>query len=291
MLVTGAGGHVGGHLVRALCARGVRVRALTRDTYDGPADQVAVGDVSDGDAMRAALEGIDVAFYLVHALGTNGSFAEEERSGARAFAQAAAEQGVRRIVYLGGIVHENDLSEHLASRRAVGEMLRGGDVPAIEFRASIVIGDGSSSFELVRDLVERIPAMVAPNWLDNPAQPIAVDDLVEYLVAAIDAPLDGSVVYEIGGSDRGTYRDLVDEVARQLGRDPLVVTVPAVVPVPLSSLPEALTGFLPERARLAANLLESMRYDTSVRDDSALTDFTVRPRGLREAVSAALAGA
>jgi uncharacterized protein YbjT (DUF2867 family) len=227
----------------------------------------------------------------VHALGVSGSFAEEEQEGARVFAAVAGRCGVRRIVYLGGIVHDDDVSEHLASRREVGAILRGGTVPAIEFRASIVIGDGSSSFELVRDLVERLPAMVAPSWLDNPAQPIALDDLVEYLVAAIDVPIDQSAIYEVGGSDRTTYRELVDEVARQLGRDPIIVTVPAATPVPISVLPEALTGLLPERARLAGNLIESMRYDTAVRDDSALTAFTVQPRGLSDAVTAALAAA
>jgi uncharacterized protein YbjT (DUF2867 family) len=289
-LVTGARGHVGGKLVEALVANDLRVRALTRGEYDGPAHEVAVGDVADTEAMHAALEGIDAAFYLVHALGTNGPFAEEERTGARTFAVAAREQGVRRIVYLGGIVHDDDLSEHLASRREVGEILRASGVPTIEFRASIVVGEGSASFELIRDLLEELPALVVPTWLENGAQPIAVDDLIDYLVAAIDVPLQGSAVYEIGGADRVTYRDLVDEVGRQLGREPAaVVSVAAAVPMrALSLMPEALTGILPERARLAASLIESLRYDTSVREASALHVFDVRPRGLADAVATAL---
>ncbi len=290
MLVTGATGHVGGRLAGALVERGERVRALTRDDYDGSAQEVAAGDVSDADAMRRALDGIDVAFYLVHALGTSGSVADEDRAAAETFAAAAGAQGVRRIVYLGGIVHEDDESEHLASRREVGEILRPGAVPTIEFRASIVVGDGSASFELIRDLVEQVPALVVPTWLENAAQPIADDDLIEYLVESIDLDVEGDAVYEIGGADRVTYRELVDEVGRQLGREPLaVVSVPAGLPMQaLAALPDAVAAVLPDRARLATSLIESLRYDTDVRDDAASRDFDVKPVSMRDAVASAL---
>jgi uncharacterized protein YbjT (DUF2867 family) len=277
--VTGASGHVGGRLAGELERRGHDVRALTRKD----------GDVGDRDAMLAALEGMEAAYYLVHSLTAAGAFAEEERRGARTFAEATRERGVGRIVYLGGIVHDDDLSPHLSSRREVGEILRASGVPTIEFRASIVIGDGSASFDLVRALVERLPGTVGPDWLDNASQPIAVDDVVEYLVAALDIPLDRSAVYEIGGADRVRYRDLVNEVAEQLGRPTYDVTVPVPAPpLDVSQLPEALASLVPDRARLAANLVESLRYDTDVRDDSAARDFEVRPRGLRDAVAAAL---
>jgi uncharacterized protein YbjT (DUF2867 family) len=278
--VTGAGGHVGSHLVEELARRGHTVRPLTRND----------GDVADRDAMRVALDGVGAAYFLVHSLGVARGFEAEERRGARAFAAAARDCGVERIVYLGGIAHDETLSPHLRSRHEVGEILRASGVPTVELRASIVVGDGSASFDLVRTLVERLPSPVAPDWLERAAQPIALDDVVEYLIAALDIPLDSEAVYEIGGADRVRYRDLVDEIAGQLGRRRLQVTVPVPEPpLAVSQLPDALTRLMPERARLAANLIESLRHDTDVRDDAALRDFDVRPRGLAQAVAEALA--
>jgi uncharacterized protein YbjT (DUF2867 family) len=286
-LVAGATGHVGSRLVQALAERGVDVRAVSRSGGEG----VTAGDVADRDSMLELLSGVDVAYYLVHSLGLAGEFGEEEGGAARTFAAAARDRGVGRIVYLGGIVHDDDdLSPHLASRRGVGGILRASGVPTIEFRTSIVVGAGSASFELVRDLVAALPVLVGPDWLDNPAQPIGVEDVVAYLVAALDVPLEGSTVYEIGGADRGTYRDLVDEFARQKGRPGVLASLPVPpVPVAASALPEQLAELVPERARLAANLLESLRHGTAVEDDAALRDFDVRPVGLSEAVAAALA--
>jgi uncharacterized protein YbjT (DUF2867 family) len=285
-LVAGATGHVGSRLVRALRGNGFDVRAVSRSGGEG----VTAGDVADRDSMLELLAGVDAAYYLVHSLGLAGEFGEDEREAATTFAAAARDRGVGRLVYLGGIVHDEDLSPHLASRREVGEVLRGSGVPTIEFRTSIVVGAGSASFELVRDLVDALPVLVGPDWLDNPAQPIGVDDVVAYLVAALDVPLEGSVVYEIGGADRGTYRDLVDEIARGKGRPGVLASLPVPsLSVAASSLPERLAELVPERARVAANLLESLRYGTAVEDDAALRDFDVRPMGLRDAVAAALA--
>lgn len=285
-LVAGASGHVGSRLVRALEQRGIEVRAVSRSGGEG----LIVGDVADRGSMLELLWGVDVAYYLVHSLGLAGKFEEDERRAAETFAAAARDRGVERLVYLGGIVHDDDLSPHLESRREVGEILRGSGIPTIEFRTSIVVGAGSASFELVRDLVDALPVLVGPDWLDNPAQPIGVDDVVAYLVAALDVSLEGSVVYEIGGADRGTYRDLVDEIARRRGRPGVLASLPVPwVPVGASTLPERLGELVPERARLAANLLESLRYGTAVEDDAALRDFDVRPVGLREAVAEALA--
>lgn len=285
-LVAGASGHVGSRLVRALEQRGIEVRAVSRSGGEG----LIVGDVADRGSMLELLWGVDVAYYLVHSLGLAGKFEEDERRAAETFAAAARDRGVGRLVYLGGIVHDDDLSPHLESRREVGEILRGSGIPTIEFRTSIVVGAGSASFELVRDLVDALPVLVGPDWLDNPAQPIGVDDVVAYLVAALDVSLEGSVVYEIGGADRGTYRDLVDEIARRRGRPGVLASLPVPwVPVGASTLPERLGELVPERARLAANLLESLRYGTAVEDDAALRDFDVRPVGLREAVAEALA--
>jgi uncharacterized protein YbjT (DUF2867 family) len=284
-LVAGATGHVGSRLVQALGERGVEVRAVSRS--GGP--EVTVGDVSDRGSMLELLSDVDTAYYLVHSLGLAGEFGEEERDAATTFAAAAREREVGRLVYLGGIAHDDDLSPHLASRREVGEILRESGIPTIEFRTSIVVGAGSASFELVRDLVDALPVLVGPDWLDNPAQPIGVADVVAYLVAALDVPVEGSVVYEIGGADRGTYRDLVDEIARRRGRPGVLASLPIPpLPLPASALPEQLAELVPERARLAANLLESLRHSTAVEDDSALRDFEVRPMGLSDAVAAAL---
>ena len=278
--VTGAAGHVGSRLVETLRERGGDVRALTRDD----------GDVGDRGAMLAALEGVDAAYYLGHSLTAAGEFEEDERRDAREFAAAARERGVQRLVYLGGIVHSDALSPHLRRRREVGEILRASGVPTVELRASIVVGSGSASFELVKTLVERLPAMIAPDWVDHASQPIALDDVVAYLVAALDVPLNADAVYEIGGADRVRYRDLVNEVAEQLGRPRLAAAIPVpALPLGVSQLPGRVAELIPDRLRLAANLLESLRYDTDVRDDRAVRDFAVRPRGLRAAVAAALA--
>jgi uncharacterized protein YbjT (DUF2867 family) len=273
--VTGAGGHVGAAVVAALGRAGYDVRPLTRED----------GDVGDREAMLRALDGAAAAYYLVHALGSGSGFEEEERTAAREFAAAARERGLERIVYLGGIVHTEDLSPHLRSRREVGEILRASGVPTVELRASIVVGEGSASFELIKTMVENLPTVVAPSWLDHLAQPIATADVVDYLVAALDVPLDGEAVYEIGGPDLVRYRDLVNAVAERLGRPKREATIPAP---DLPSLPGALADVLPDRLKLPLHLLESLQYDTDVRDEAARRDFDVSPRALEAAVAEAL---
>jgi uncharacterized protein YbjT (DUF2867 family) len=271
--VTGAGGHVGSRLVDELVRRGHDVRPLTRDD----------GDVGDRAAMLAALAGADAAYYLVHSLSGAGDFEAEERRGAREFAAAAREAGLRRLVYLGGIVHETELSPHLRSRREVGEILRASGVSTVELRASIVVGDGSASYELVKTMVRFLPSVVAPDWLDHLAQPIALDDVVEYLIAALDVPLEAEAVYEIGGADKLRYRDLVNAVADRLGRPRREWTVPTP---DLPAVPTQLASLVPARLRTPLHLLESLQYDSDVRDDAALRDFPVRPRGLADALAA-----
>jgi uncharacterized protein YbjT (DUF2867 family) len=270
--VTGAAGHIGGRLATALAARGHTVRPLTR----------ADGDVGDRAAMLRALDGVVTAYYLVHGL-DSADFEAEERHAAREFAAAARERGLARLIYLGGIVHEENLSPHLRSRREVGEILRASGVPTVELRASIVIGDGSASYELVKTMVEYLPTVVAPDWLDHLAQPIAVDDVVEYLIAALDVPLDGEAVYEIGGAERMRYRDLVNEVARRLDRPERRFTLPTP---PLPAVPAQLASLLPDNVLVPLHLLESLRYDSDVRDDAASEAFDVHPRGLAEALDA-----
>ena len=232
------------------------------------------------------MQGVDTAYYLVHSMGSTGAFEEEDRRGAHAFGQAAREAGVRRIIYLGGLgSSESGLSVHLRSRQEVGEILRDSGVPLIEFRASIVIGSGSLSFEMIRALVERLPVMVTPRWVAVPAQPIGITDLLDYLESAIDLAVDGSRVIPIGGADRVSYGQIMQEYARQRGLKRTMIPVPVLTPR-LSSLWLGLVT--PLYARIGRKLVDSLRHPTVVDDDTARRLFPIRPIGVREAIATAL---
>ena len=272
--VTGATGFVGGRLMARLEAGGEEVRALSRE----PAHGQVRADVLDPASLAPALEGAQLAYYLVHAIGDPGSFDETEAEGARNFARAAADAGVPRIVYLGGLAHGDDLSDHMRSRQEVGRLLGEAGVEVVELRASIVIGEGSFSWQLVRTLVDTSPVLPLPDWIDARTQPIGVDDLVEYLVAARDVP---PGVYEIGGADVVSYRDLLAAYGDAVGRGTVQIGVPV-----LAEVPRAVSDRLPEDARAALHLLESLRFDSTVREPA--TAFAVQPAGLREAIDAAL---
>jgi uncharacterized protein YbjT (DUF2867 family) len=218
-------------------------------------------------------------------MGTRGRFEEEEKRGASNFAEAARDAGVQRIIYVGGLGSGEDLSPHLSSRHAVGRILAKSGVPTIEFRASIVIGSGSLSFELVRSLSERLPIMIVPRWTRMKAQPIAVEDLVEYLSEALDAAETVSGIYEIGGPDQVTYLGLMREYCVQRGLKRLFLPVPVLTPW-LSSLWLGLVT--PVYARIGRKLVESLVHETVVEDGRALKEFSVRPRGVREAMERAL---
>jgi len=294
ILVTGATGYVGGQLLKALLAAGHRVRclvrrpeALRRSGLEG-ADVVA-GDVLDPASLRGAMAGVHTTFYLVHSMGSAGAFEEEDRRAARNFAGAARDLGVSRIIYLGGLGESSPtLSPHLRSRHEVGEILRSSGLQVIEFRASVVIGSGSLSFEMIRTLVERLPVMVAPRWVSVPAQPIAIQDLLEYLLAGLDMPGEESRIFEIGGADQVSYGGLMLEYARQRGLKRFVLPVPVLTPR-LSSLWLGLVT--PLYVRVGRKLIDSIRHPTVVMDHSALTVFRVRPVGYREAIAMALSAA
>lgn len=290
ILITGATGYVGGRLWRRLVSDGKRVRCLARRpeglvARGGGATEVVQGDVLDATTLGPALADVDTAYYLVHSMGSDGDFEEQDRVAARNFGDAARRAGVRRIIYLGGLGSGVDLSPHLRSRHEVGAILRESGVPVLELRASIVIGSGSLSFEMIRALVERLPVMVTPRWVEIEAQPIGIDDLLDYLITARDIPLAESRILEIGGADRVTYGDLMREYARQRGLWRAMIRVPVLTPW-LSSLWLGLVT--PLYARVGRKLIQSIRHPTLVTDPSALDVFPIKPRGIRDAIAAAI---
>jgi uncharacterized protein YbjT (DUF2867 family) len=288
--MTGATGYVGGRLWRRLEALGHRVRCLARyperlESRVGSGTEVVRGDVLEAPTLHSALDRVEVAYYMVHSMGSLGGFEEQDRQGAQNFAEAAREAGVKRIVYLGGLARGDEkLSPHLRSRHEVGRILRESGVPTIELRASIVLGSGSLSFEMIRSLVERLPAMVTPKWVSVEAQPIAINDLLDYLIECLELP-PNSNVFEIGGADRASYGDIMREYARQRGLHRVMVPVPLLTPR-LSSLWLGLVT--PLYARVGKKLIESIEHPSVIHDDSAIRVFAVRPRGVKDAIAEAL---
>ncbi len=289
-LLTGASGYVGGRLLHALEERGDHIRCTARNPAFlkdeiGPEVDVVHADVLDATTLPAALQGVHTAYYLIHSMGSTGNFERQDRIGATNFAEAARAAGVKRIIYLGGLGHGTDLSTHLRSRHEVGRILRESGVPTVELRASIVIGSGSLSFEMIRSLVDKLPVMVTPRWVQVAAQPIAIEDLVGYLVEAADIPLEKSEIYEIGGPDRVSYGHLMREYARQRGLKRIMIPVPVLSP----GLSSRWLGLVtPVYARVGRKLLDSVRNETVVRDRQAEHVFSVQPRGVREAIERAL---
>jgi uncharacterized protein YbjT (DUF2867 family) len=291
ILLTGATGYVGGRLLHALEAASNCVRCLSRHPNAlrqrvAQTTDVVKGDVLDAASLATSMVGVHAAYYLVHSMASANSFEEEDRHAAHAFASAARDAGVQRIIYLGGLGSGSELSAHLRSRQEVGRILRESGVPTIEFRASIVIGSGSASFEMIRALVEKLPVMITPRWVKTRSQPIAVEDVIAYLVQALDIQISGSSIVEIGGADQVSYLDLMKEYAHQRGLKRWMIPVPVLSPR-LSSLWLGLVT--PVYARVGRELVDSLRNETIVRDQSAGDLFSIRPLGYREALKRALA--
>jgi len=291
ILLTGATGYVGGRLLAALRAAGHPVRCLVRRPEFlapriGAGTVLVKGDCLDAASLPAACAQVHTAYYLVHSMGSTGDFAEQDRLAAANFGAAARDAGVQRIVYLGGLgATGHRLSTHLRSRHETGDALRAGGVPVTELRASIILGSGSLSFELIRALVERLPVMICPRWVRTPAQPIAIEDVLAYLLAALDLPPELDDVYEIGGADCVSYADVMREYARQRGLRRLMIPIPLLTPR-LSSLWLGLTT--PVYARIGRKLIESVENATTVQDNRALRVFPIRPMGLRQAIERAI---
>jgi uncharacterized protein YbjT (DUF2867 family) len=229
------------------------------------------------------MRGVHTAYYLIHSMGSSDDFKALDRGAATNFAAAARQAGVAQIIYLGGLGDGSDLSAHLASRHEVGNILRASGVPTVEFRASLVIGSGSASYETVRALVETLPVMITPRWANTAAQPIAIEDMLDYLVAALEFP--GSAIFQVGGCDRVTYTEIMREYARQRGLRRRLVTVPLLSPQASRFFLGLLT---PVYGRVAGAMVESLRNETVVGSAEALETFPFKPRGLSESIARAL---
>ncbi len=293
VLVTGASGYIGGRLVPRLLRAGYAVRVLARDPDRlqgrpwGERVEVVRGDVLDPDTLPAALGSVSAAYYLIHAMSDSAEFQRRDLDAARNFSTAAAGAGVKRIVYLGGLGDPAEkLSPHLRSRQETGAALREGDVPVTEFRAGIVVGAGSASFEMIRDLTERLPVMVCPRWVFNRVQPIAVRDVLAYLLAALETPESAGQTIEIGGADVLTYGQMMLGFAKARGLRRWLISVPVLTPRLSSYWVHLVT---PVPARIAAPLIEGLKNEVIVRDQRAQELFPhIEPVGYQTALGRAL---
>ncbi len=293
ILVTGATGYIGGRLVPRLIGKGHQVRVLVRSRtralsreWAGNVD-VVVGDALDPEALSRALSGASTAYYLIHSMSAGPGFGEMDIRLARAFGRAASEAGVERIIYLGGLGDPgSNLSPHLLSRQQSGRALKEGGVPVTEFRAAVIVGSGSISFEIIRHLVERLPVMICPRWIYSRIQPIAVDDLLDYLVSALDTPCSSGRTIEIGGSETTTYRGLMLGYAEARGLKRLMIPVPVLTPRLSSYWVHWVT---PIPAGIAAPLVEGLRNEVTVTNDLARSLFPdLRPTDYASAIDSVI---
>ncbi len=294
ILVTGATGYIGGRLVPRLLEMGHRVRCLVRDParLQGRAWQsqveIVAGDVLQPDSLAQAMEGVRVAYYLVHSLGGGTDFHERDMTAARNFGAAARAAGIERILFLGGLAEASPgLSEHLRSRQQSGDALREAGVPVTEFRAGVIVGSGSLSFEMIRYLTERVPVMICPRWVFTRTQPIGIREVLEYLTAALGVPESAGRIIEIGGSEVVTYGEMMTQYAEVRGLKRWMIQVPVLTPR-LSSYWVNLVTPIP--AVIARPLIEGLRNENVVHDPSAQALFPdVQPVSYRVSVARALA--
>ena len=292
ILVTGATGYIGSRLATHLLAEGRRVRVMARNPRRlaalaaAGADCVA-GDVLHPDSLVPALHGVEVAYYLIHSMGTGADYAARDREAAGNFAAACAAAGVRRIISLGGLGESaSALSKHLASRQEVGDVLGTGSVPVTELRAAIIVGAGSASFEIIRDLARKLPVMICPRWVRSRCEPIALSQVLEYLVGVLDEPRTIGQVLEIGGGEVLTYQQMMRECAAALGKRVRIITVPVLTPR-LSSYWLNLVTSVP--MSIARPLVEGLRNDVITTDQRIRAWIPVAPMTFRQAVERALA--
>ena len=272
VLVLGASGYVGSHLIPRLVERGHEVRAAgrRRETLDARGwvgvERVRA-DALDPESLTGPFEGVDVVYHLIHSMASGKDFPELDRRAATHVRDAAARAGVGRIIYLGGLQPKEAASIHLDSRRETGEVLWSGPVPVTEIRAGIVVGPGSAAFEVIRDLVYHLPVMVTPRWVDSLTQPIALDDLVEYLVRLPETDASSGGIYDVGGPETVRYRDMLSSFARVIGKRLLIIRVPVLTPR-LSSYWLNLVTAVP--ARVARPLIDGLKHDLVIDPDADL---------------------
>jgi uncharacterized protein YbjT (DUF2867 family) len=299
VLLTGATGFIGGRLLKRLRDQGTSVRCLVRSEsrfralYPEMTEvDVAEGDLVKGTGLTEAMQGVGMSYYLVHSMGPEkksgkSGFADRDRSAAENFLRAAEEAGVERGVYLSGLGDQSSgLSKHLSSRQEVGQILASGSLAATELRAGVIIGSGGASFEMIRYLAERLPVMVAPRWVDTACQPIAVENVLDYLAGCLEVPETAGKVLEICGPDRFSYRELMLTYARVRGLKRLILTVPVLTPR-LSSYWVQLVTPIP--STLVRPLIEGLKNEVVCRDERILDLIPVRRIPMEEAICTALA--
>lgn len=293
ILLTGATGFVGSQLLGELLDLGHQIVCLARNDacakrlLANPVD-VVVGDARDDSILEKTIAGCDAAYYLIHSMASDGDFRDNDRAIAKNFARIAGEENLQRVIYVSGLADEDDpnLSKHLASRLEVGKILREGKAPCIEFRAAMIIGDQSISFQMVKHLCHRLPIMLCPKWLSTVTQPLAASDLIQYLVQAITLEPFQSQVVEIGGRDQATYNDILRTYCEQMNLKRIMIPVPFLTPK-LSSYWLALVT--PETAEVGRRMIDGLRNPTFVRSDAASRLFDIHPKSFSEAIADAIA--
>lgn len=287
ILVTGATGFIGSRLLSSLIKKGYSVKALSRNQRKNDNNlEYVKADLFDQTQLEHALDGIEVAYYLVHSMEGNNNqwkeFASRERIQAQNFLRAATKAGVKRVIYLGGLVNEDlDLSPHMKSRKEVGEILASGNISLTQLRASLIIGAGGGSYAMLRYLVERLRIMVCPRWVKSLAQPIAVDDVVEYLVGCMENPQTVGKTYDIGGPERLTYEELMRLYSAYLNKNLFVIQIPFLTTRLSSYWVDLIT---PVKASLARPLIDSLVHDTIVKNDSIRSLMPIPLKSVREAI-------
>ena len=286
--ITGASGYIGSRLTEKMSAGPNKLRCLVRDKtafverFNHPLIEAKECDLLKPETLSNKLENIDTAFFLVHSLASDNDFDEDEVACAQNFLNEAINSGVKRIIYLGGLTAKTDkISRHLSSRLRVGELLRSSSIECIEFQASIIIGRGGLSYEIMRNLVERLPAMITPKWVSSLAQPIWIEDVVDYLSLSIDSHFEGNRVIQIGGPDKVSYKDLMKEYGRQRGIKRAMISVPVLTPH-LSSLWLGLVT--PVYARAGRKLINSLTSDSIVTEKNGMEIFPITPINYKEAI-------
>lgn len=290
IMVTGATGFIGARLISHLSKLGYSVKGMSRRNIpDTTSVKYVKADVFDVSQLESALKDVEIAYYLLHSMEGNKDqwkeFATREKTQAQNFLKAATKAGVKRIIYLGGLVNDSlDLSPHMKSRKEVGEILASGNIPVTELRASLIIGAQGGSYAMLRYLVERLPVMVCPSWVKSLAQPIAVDDVIEYLVGCMTHPETTGKIYEIGGKDKMTYEQLMRGYAKYLKKNLFVIQIPFLTTRLSSYWVDLIT---PVKASLARPLIDSLVHDTVVTNDAITKIIPLQLKSVRDAIDIA----